>query len=170
VQADATQHIPFDDKSFDCAVLSEVIEHLDEKQTNAMLKEAGRVADYVIISTPNEWEWPEHLAFNKNVDGKARLGKGVWTGHITFHTQETLMKTMADAGLRVLLYLKVNIEIFSHHVLIATNTELVPVNYRWGIGYGLGTMNNGIPITTDEIISYVPVRRQEKKLNTTEGM
>lgn len=159
VQADATKHIPFEDKTFDCAVLSEVLEHMNETETNKMLKEAGRVADFVIISVPNEWEWPKEIQFNKNVEGKARLGEGVWTGHITFHTQETISKAVQDAGLTRLLYLKVNIEFTSHHVLIATNTPCLPVNYRWGWGYGIGATNHEVPVTLDEVVSYIPYRK-----------
>ncbi len=153
VQADATKKIPFDDKTFDCAVLSEVIEHLDEAETTAILKESGRVADYVILSTPNEWEWPENIQFNKNV--QKELDK-----HKIFHTRETLNETMNKAGLKVIYYLKVNCECFSHHLMVASNTPLMPITYRWGMGYGLGNLNNtGMPVTVDEIISYIPVRR-----------
>lgn len=161
VQADATQKIPFEDKTFDCAVLSEVLEHLDEIETNGMLKESGRVADYVIISVPNEWEWPEELAFNKTVHLHPRSGKGVWTGHKIFHTKETLIEAAKNAGLRIIYYSKVNLEYVSHHILVASNTPLIPVNYRWGMGYGLGNNNpQGMSVVTvDEIISYIPTRK-----------
>jgi len=165
VQADATKKIPYGDKHFDCAVLSEVIEHLDENETINILKESARVADFVIISTPNEWEWPEHIAFNKNVDGTKRLGKGVWTGHKLFHTQETLTKIIKDAGLTLLLYLKVNLSYMglSHHVVVATTTHVAPVVYRWGLGYGLGLTIQGMPVTADEIITYIPSDKLKKK-------
>src|ERR1035437_1190034 len=43
--------LPFDDKSFDTAVLSEVLEHVDDPA--AVLREAMRVADSIAISVPN---------------------------------------------------------------------------------------------------------------------
>jgi predicted SAM-dependent methyltransferase len=151
VQADATQHIPFEDKTFDCAVLSEVIEHLNETETQGILKESGRVADYVIISVPNEWEWPEHIAFNKQVTIEEHK-------HVTFHTRETLMEAAANAGLSVIYYLQINCNPFSHHIMVATNTPCAPVNYRWGMGYGVGNNVQGMAVTVDEIISSIRVK------------
>jgi hypothetical protein len=136
-----------------------VVEHLVEADTVAMFKESGRVANFVILSTPNEWEWPEPIAFNKNVTIDTHK-------HITFHTKETLTEAAHKAGLNVIYYLKVNCEYVSHHIMVLSNTPLVPINYRLGMGTGLGSANQGMPVTVDEIISYIPVQKEEKKLNT----
>ena len=47
--------LPFGDKEFNCAVLSEILEHVDDPVK--VLKEAMRVADSVAISVPNESEF-----------------------------------------------------------------------------------------------------------------
>jgi len=53
IQADARK-LPFESKSFDCAVAVEVLEHLDKSDGLVMLKELERVArKKVIMTTPN---------------------------------------------------------------------------------------------------------------------
>lgn len=169
VQADATKHIPFEDKTFDCAVLSEVIEHLTLEDNVNILRESGRVANFVIISTPNEYEWPKQVAFGKETNPCIqRTGKALWTHHITFHTQETLFKVAKDAGLQGVYYLKVNIMGYSHHILCSSNIPLIVLNHRFGVGYGYGLTNHEFHVTRDEVISCIPP--EEKKLNTDTGM
>ena len=58
VQANA-ESLPFEDNSFDTAVLAEILEHVEDP-VKAM-KEAKRVASKVIITVPNEYEWKEGL-------------------------------------------------------------------------------------------------------------
>lgn len=156
IQADATKHIPFDDKYFDCAVLSEVLEHLNDEETKAILKEAGRVADFIIITVPNEYEWPENIQFNKNVQQEENK-------HLTFHTQETIIRAVTEAGLIVLCYMKLNMLAISHHILVASSVPVISV-----------VKHNGENTVTDmpnldEIMSFIPlkkVREYQKKLNT----
>jgi SAM-dependent methyltransferase len=64
IQADASK-IPVTDKSHDCAVLGEILEHVPD--VNAVLKEAKRIARHkVFITTPNEYEWDDrHLPSHK---------------------------------------------------------------------------------------------------------
>jgi len=58
VRADA-HHLPFKDKSFNTAVLAEILEHVENPIQ--VLKEAKRVAKKIIITVPNEYEWEEEL-------------------------------------------------------------------------------------------------------------
>lgn len=52
--------IPNPDKSFDVVCACELLEHVDDPL--AVLQEAVRLARYrVIVTVPNEWEWPEPL-------------------------------------------------------------------------------------------------------------
>lgn len=56
VQGDA-HNLPFKDKSFDVAILTEILEHVDDPVQ--CLKEARRVSNRVVITVPNEYEWNE---------------------------------------------------------------------------------------------------------------
>ena len=55
------EYLPFRDKTFSCASYLEVIEHLDNSQLGNALREANRVARYLVLSTPNtssrSWNW-----------------------------------------------------------------------------------------------------------------
>jgi len=64
IQADASK-IPVFDKSHDCAVLGEILEHVPD--VGAVLREAKRIARHkVLITTPNEYEWEDrHLPSHK---------------------------------------------------------------------------------------------------------
>lgn len=54
VQATA-QRLPFTDKQFSVAILSEILEHV--ALPIIVLKEAARVAERVLITVPNEYDW-----------------------------------------------------------------------------------------------------------------
>lgn len=58
VRADAHK-LPFKNKQFDTAVLAEILEHVDNPIQ--VLKEAKRVANKIIITVPNEYEWKDGL-------------------------------------------------------------------------------------------------------------
>ena len=79
--ADA-HNLPFPDKSFDVAILGEVLEHVANPV--AVLREAKRVAKHIFITTPNEWEW------------KAEQRPFSTLGHIRFYTEETLEKDLKE--------------------------------------------------------------------------
>lgn len=59
VRGDACK-VPLPDKSFDIACLNEILEHIPDPVT--ALKEAARVAtEKIIITVPNEHEWPKRF-------------------------------------------------------------------------------------------------------------
>jgi 2-polyprenyl-3-methyl-5-hydroxy-6-metoxy-1,4-benzoquinol methylase len=74
----------FSDQSFDVAVLAEVLEHVGEPWR--ALREAGRVAKRVLITTPNEMRWRNGIAFKV-------------AGHIRFITADLLALHLRMAGL-----------------------------------------------------------------------
>lgn len=78
------QSLPFHDQQFDVAVLAEVLEHVPQPVT--ALREAGRVASRVLITTPCEQRWTNGLAFRVS-------------GHCRFYTTDILAKQLRDAGL-----------------------------------------------------------------------
>jgi len=148
IQADASERIPFGDKEFDCAVLSEVLEHIELDKCVSILKECGRVADFVAVSVPNEWEWPEPIAFNKSVEHEH-------SKHINFFKKEDLYDIVNKTGMRVIYYLKLNMSNFSHHILVATNERILPIFNMEGkqiIGFPEGGC-------VDEIISCFPAKK-----------
>lgn len=61
-KADITEGLPFEDNSFDCVILGEVIEHVPNP--DFLLKEINRVTKKkgtVIVSTPNLVSWANRL-------------------------------------------------------------------------------------------------------------
>ncbi|MBZ1348612.1 MAG: class I SAM-dependent methyltransferase [Candidatus Nealsonbacteria bacterium] len=63
LQGDLNKKLPFPDKSFDVYYISHVLEHLNNPET--AMREAQRVADWVIVVLPPKWaitNWldPDH--------------------------------------------------------------------------------------------------------------
>jgi len=58
VCADALEYISgLEDRSFDIALMIDLIEHLDKDKAEALIQQAQRVSDHIIIFTPNGfWE------------------------------------------------------------------------------------------------------------------
>lgn len=96
---------PYKDSSFDAAILSEILEHIDEdvrglKEVFRVLKPGGVVA----ITVPNAnypflWD-----PINKTLEtvfhthiGKGPLA-GIWANHVRLYTVEQLRKAVSDAG------------------------------------------------------------------------
>jgi len=109
ILADAN-NLPFKDDSFDCAVLSELLEHL-EKPRN-VLEEASRIANVVIIGVPNEYEWDSVL--NPFSGGSS---------HKRFFNQETLIKLVHACGLIVIECVKVNFAGWIHYIIMAVSSK-----------------------------------------------
>ena len=101
--ADA-EELPFEDKEFHLSVLSEVIEHV--KNPVKAMSEAIRVADRVLITTPNEYNWDaSNLPFHND-------------SHIRYYRTDTLLKDLGDAGVRVLLFKQLNYDGWSFFTVI----------------------------------------------------
>jgi len=115
VQADAAK-LPFKDKIFDTAVLSEILEHVPDPVK--CLKEAKRVAKKIVITVPNEYEWSKDFyPFEKMEDKKkhednfdeevrkANPGAEFYDDgyehlfHQRFYTKETLIADLESAGI-----------------------------------------------------------------------
>jgi SAM-dependent methyltransferase len=81
--------IPFADSTFDLAVLSHVIEHVEHPRL--LLNEAARVADLVYVEVP--------LEHNRGLRGDF-----VWdaVGHINFYTPKTIRLLVQSCGHEVL--------------------------------------------------------------------
>jgi len=115
IQADA-HDLPFEDNRFDTAVLAEVLEHVEDPVQ--VLKEARRVAGKIIITVPNEYEWPDELnplmtpeekaeAKGKSLEELAGESKALEVNknyehlwHRRFYTKELLESHLEQAGIK----------------------------------------------------------------------
>ncbi len=81
--------IPYDDRSFDLAILSHVVEHLEYPRM--LIQEAARVARYVFIEIPllDSWRMGKEYVPSK-------------TGHINFYSPRTIRKLVQTCGITVL--------------------------------------------------------------------
>lgn len=87
--------IPHETKSFDIAVLSHVVEHLEYPRQ--LLYEASRVAKHVFVEVPLEYtsRMPQDFVFNK-------------VGHINFYTPRSIRYLVQSCQLEVLNQIVVN--------------------------------------------------------------
>lgn len=98
-------HQPYKDNTFDAAILSEILEHIDEdvrglKEVYRVLKPGGVVA----ITVPNAnypflWD-----PINKTLETvfHSHIGKGplagIWANHVRLYTAEQLRTAVSEAG------------------------------------------------------------------------
>jgi len=81
--------IPYGDSAFDLVILTHVVEHLEYPRR--LLREAGRVADYLFVEVPLE----DHFRLKKNyVYDKV--------GHINVYSPKTIRWLMQTSGFDVL--------------------------------------------------------------------
>jgi SAM-dependent methyltransferase len=81
--------LPFPEKSFDLAILSHVIEHVEYPRK--LIREAARVAKNVFIEVPLEdtWRLPEDFVFDR-------------VGHINFYNAKTIRSLVQSCGMKIL--------------------------------------------------------------------
>lgn len=92
VQADA-QNLPFEDKEFDCSVMGEVLEHVDDPKQ--VLLEAKRVASLILISVPNEYEWHPELKPFQNPE------------HKRYFDENSIMRLVESASIGIIQVIKI---------------------------------------------------------------
>lgn len=109
VQADA-KNLPFDNNQFDTAVLGDILEHIDDP--DAVLREASRVANIVVISVPNEHEWHESLKPFTNPH------------HKRYYTKQTFIQQLLAADLRIECFIRLDYHGWSFFIAVCTSTNI----------------------------------------------
>jgi SAM-dependent methyltransferase len=90
---DASQRLPFDDKSFGTACALDVLEHLYDPR--AVVREMARVADEVVIVVPNFHYWRERAQM---LLGRIPFQSRPQRGHVHWFNPSTLMALLDDTG------------------------------------------------------------------------
>lgn len=104
VQADA-EALPFKNKSFDVAVLSEILEHVNNP-INA-LHEAHRVANFIVICVPNEYGWSkDKKPFETN------------SGHLRQFKGRDLVAMVRESGIEIIEYLDWQYAGWAYYIVI----------------------------------------------------
>lgn len=106
-------NLPFADKSFEVAVLLDVLEHLYQPQN--ILREASRVAREVVAAVPNFNSLPARLQM---LIGRAPENNLAKKGHIYWFNFKILQKMFKDNGFKI-VKMKTN-AVFSQHRLFKT--------------------------------------------------
>lgn len=112
VQADA-QRLPFSAKQFGVAVLSELLEHVAAPVQ--VLKEAARVAERVLVTVPNEYDWD------------AKLNPFQHPDHHRTYNEQMLRQHLEEAGYKDYQLGRLDYEGWSYFTVDA-NTRVQPIS------------------------------------------
>jgi len=102
IQADA-HDLPFEDLEFDFAYCGELLEHVEDPLQ--VLNEVQRIAQIIVFTVPNEYEWVDALEPFKN------------EAHKRFFAEDTLGILVARSGLQILEFLKLRHGGWSHFIV-----------------------------------------------------
>lgn len=107
VRADV-YHQPWPDAAFDAAILSEVLEHLDDDvQALAELARVVRPGGVIAITVPHAdypfWWDPINKTLETLFDTHVQRGPlaGIWANHVRLYTMEHLREVVSQAGLLI---------------------------------------------------------------------
>jgi SAM-dependent methyltransferase len=101
-------HVPAEDGAYDLAVLSHVLEHVEDP--GALLREAARLAPAVLLEVP--------LEANRSAGRPHKRAEAARIGHIQFLDRAAVHSLLAGAGLRVTAELTDSLP-YAHHAYFA---------------------------------------------------
>ena len=110
IEAYDGEHVPAADGAYDLAVLSHVLEHVDDPAP--LLREAARVAPAVLVEVP--------LEANRSAGRPAKRAEAARIGHIQFLDRAAVHDLVAAAGLAVAAELSDPLP-YAHHAFFATS-------------------------------------------------
>jgi SAM-dependent methyltransferase len=130
--------LPFCAESFDAAICSEVLEHLDDdvaalREVRRVLRPGGTVA----ITVPNAnypfWWDPVNKTLEALTARHIRRGPfaGIWAGHRRLYTRDLLRRAVVEAGLEI-----IEERSFTHHCL--------PFSHNLVYGVGKPLLERGV--------------------------
>lgn len=96
VKIDADEKLPFIDKQFDCVLLCDILEHVDKPVE--LLKEASRVANFVILKIPIEKAIL--LSLTRKIN-KVEYGPKHPSGHLHCWALSETQNLIEEAGLKI---------------------------------------------------------------------
>jgi SAM-dependent methyltransferase len=110
IEAYDGEHVPAADGAYDLAVLSHVLEHVEDPAP--LLREAARVAPAVLVEVP--------LEANRSAARPAKRAEAARIGHIQFLDRTAVHALVADAGLTVAAELSDPLP-YAHHAFFAAS-------------------------------------------------
>ncbi len=121
------EKLKFKDKEFDCAILSEILEHVDNPAK--ALQEAMRVAWSVAISVPNESEFsPEMQPFQKH-DGPGYEPTSPGH-HVRFYDQTSLYALFKETSFPLIYFAKINFGGWSALIAFGSTLPIIELCHR----------------------------------------
>jgi SAM-dependent methyltransferase len=110
IEAYDGEHVPAPDGAYDLAVLSHVLEHVEDPAP--LLREAARVAPAVLVEVP--------LEANRSAARPAKRAEAARIGHIQFLDRAAVHALVASAGLEVAAELTDPLP-YAHHAFFAAS-------------------------------------------------
>ena len=108
IEAYDGEHVPAPDGAYDVALLSHVVEHVEDPAP--LLREAARVAPAVLVEVP--------LEANRSAGRPAKRAEAARIGHVQVLDRTTLHALLAAAGLKVAAELSDPLP-YAHHAFFA---------------------------------------------------